>query len=142
METTQRPSDDLLEVARALLLLQGAILVATTMESLFWGMVFPGAGSAALMSGASAVVILVARTRLRADRTWARRLVYAVEGFTLALVAVDIGLALALTHALPPVVALLTQLVLPLGLIVLLRRSARMTAAPTPNAATVEGGAS
>ena len=142
METTRRLADDLLDVARALLLLQGSILVATTIESLFWGVVFPGAGGAVLMSGASAVVILVARTRLRADRTWARRLVYAVEGLTLTVVAVDIALALALTHALPPVVALLTQLVLPVCVVTLLRRSARKAAAPMPGAVVAIGGAS
>jgi hypothetical protein len=142
METTRRPADDLLEVARALLLLQGAILVATTIESLFWSVVFPGAGGALLTSGLSAVVVLVARTRLRADRPWARRLVYAVEGLTLIAVAVDIALALALTHALPPLVALLTQLVLPVCVVMLLRRSARKATAPIPGAVVAMGGAS
>jgi hypothetical protein len=77
-------------------------------------------------------VILVARTRLRADRRWARRLVYVVEGVTLAAITVDIALAIALTHAFPPVVALLTQLVLPLSVVTLLRRSAGAAAAPIP----------
>ena len=143
METTRRPADDLLEVARALLLLQGSILVATTIESLFWGFVFPGAGGALMMSGASALVILVARARLRADRRWARRVVYAVEVLMLVAIAVDIVLALALTHALPPVVALLTQLVLPTSVVAILRRSARGAGAPPiSSTVTVTGGAS
>ncbi len=142
METTRRPADELLEVARALLLLQGSILVATTIESLFWGVVFPGAGGAVLMSGASAVAILVARARLRADRTWARRIVYAVEVLMLVVIAVDIVLATALTHALPPVVALLTQLVLPMSVVTILRRSARKAAAPISGTVAVIGGAS
>ena len=142
METTRRPADDLLEVARALLLLQGSILVATTIESLFWGFVFPGARGALLMSGASAVVILVARARLRADRRWARRFVYTVEVLMLAAITVDIVLALALTHALPPVVALITQLVLPISVVTILRRSARATAAPISSTVAVVGGAS
>src|ERR1700716_2131638 len=109
METTRRPADDLLEVARALLLLQGAILIATTIEALVWAAVFPGArGSPALMSGAAAVVILVGRIRLGVDRRWARRLVYLVEGFVLLTPAIDLAVGLALAHALPPVVALLT----------------------------------
>ena len=127
-----RPADDLLDVARVLLLLQGAILVATTIEALFWGAIF-GAGGAVLISGAAAVVILVARSRLRADRRWPRRLVYVVEGVTVALFTVDIALALALTHALPPVVALLTQLVLPVAVITLLRRSVRTTPGSFPS---------
>jgi hypothetical protein len=132
MDTTRRPADELLDLVRVLLLLQGSILVATTIEALIWGVIFPGGGTAVLMSGVSAVVILVARTRLRADRRWARRLVYVVEGVTLAAITVDIALAIALTHAFPPVVALLTQLVLPLSVVTLLRRSAGAAAAPIP----------
>lgn len=132
MDKTRPPAEELLAVARVLLLVQGAILVATTIEALIWGVIFRGAGGAVLMSGMSALVILIARTRLRADRRWARRLVYVVEGLTLAAVTVDIALAVALTHAFPPVVALLTQLVLPISVVMLLRRSARAAAAPIP----------
>lgn len=127
-----RPADDLLDVARVLLLLQGAILVATTIEALFWGAAF-GAGGAVLISGAAAVVILVARSRLRAERRWPRRLISVIEGLIVALFTVDIALALALTHALPPVVALLTQLVLPVAVITLLRRSVRTTPGSFPS---------
>ena len=84
------------------------------------------------MSGVAAVAILVARTRLRADRRWPRRLVYIVEGLTLATIAIDTALAIALTRELPPLVALLTQLVLPISVITVLRRSARAAAAPIP----------
>ena len=133
MNTDRRRADDLLEVARALLLLHGSILVATTIEALIWGVIFAGAGGAVVLSGSSAAVILVARVRLRADRRRIRRLVYLVEGLTVALFVVDLALAIALTHALPPVVAILTQLVLPVSVITLLRRSARAGAAPTPS---------
>jgi hypothetical protein len=142
MNTNTRPADDLLDIARALLLLQGAILVATTIEALVWGAFFPG-GGAALLSGVSAVVILVARVRLRADRRWSRRLVYVVEGSTVAFFAVDIVLAAVLAQALPPVVALLTQLVLPISVAALLRRSARAVAAlARSNTVTALGGVS
>jgi hypothetical protein len=131
METTGRHTDDLLEVARVLLLLQGAILVATTIEALIWSLAFGGAAGVPLvLSGATAAVILVARARLRADRRRTRRLVYVVEGVTLATLALDTALAIALTNAFPPPVALLTRLVLPLSVILLLRRSARASAAP------------
>jgi hypothetical protein len=142
MNTNARPADDLLDVARVLLLLQGAILVATTLEALIWGLIFPGGGGAALMSGVSAVVILVARLRLRADRRWSRRLIYLVEGSTVALFAVDMVLAIALTRALPPLVALITQLVLPISVVTLLRRSARATAPIPPEAVVAFGGVS
>jgi hypothetical protein len=131
MDTSRRPADELLEVARVLLLLQGSILVATTIEALIWGAIFAGAtGSPALMSGVSAALVFVARVRLRADRRWTRRLVYAIEGLTVATLAIDSVLAILLAGALPPAVALLTQLVLPLSVITLVRRSARAAAAP------------
>jgi hypothetical protein len=137
VDTTRRPTDDLLDVARALMLLQGAILIATTIEALVWANVFPGAsGAPALMSGASAVVILIGRIRLRADRRRARRLVYMVEGLILLTAAVNVAIGLVLAHALPPMVALLTQVVLPISVIALLRRSARV-----PRATAVLAGA-
>jgi hypothetical protein len=130
VSTDRGPAEDLLDVARVLLLVQGAILVATTIEALIWGVVFAGAGGTPLFSAASAVALLIARVRLRPDRTRPRRFVYVVEGLALAFVAVDIALAIALTHALPPLVAVVTQLVLPLSVITLLRRSTRAVAAP------------
>lgn len=132
MNTSRRPADDLLDVVRALLLFQGAILIATTIEALIVGAALRTTGSPVLMSGVAAVAILVARTRLRADRRWPRRLVYVVEGLTLATIAIDTALAIALTRELPPLVALLTQLVLPISVITVLRRSARAAAAPIP----------
>ena len=128
--TPRRRADDLLDVARALLLLQGAILVATTIEALIWGAAFPAAGGPVLLSGSAAAVILGARARLRADRRWPGRLIYLVEALTLAAMTIDVALAIALTHALPPVVTLLTQLLLPISVIALIRRSTRAAAAP------------
>ena len=133
MDNDRRRTDDLLDVARAFLLLQGAILFATTIESAIWSGIFPAGRGAVLMSGAAAVTIFVARARLRADRRWLRRIIYLVEGSTLALFAVDLALAAVLTHALPPVVAILTQLVLPVSVIVILRRSARAAMATIPS---------
>jgi hypothetical protein len=126
MDRTSRPDNELLEVARVLLLVQGSILLATTIEALIWGAAFAGAaGATVFLSGAAAAVILVGRARLRADRRWSRRLVYVVEVVTLVTLAIDTALAIALTGALPPAVALLTRLLLPLAVIVLLRRGAR-----------------
>lgn len=141
MDTSRRPADDLLDLARVLLLLQGAILVATTIEAAIWGMAFAGAAAGPfLLSGAAAVLALVARVRLRGDRSWTRRLVYGVEGFTLAFLALDLALAIALTGTPPPAVALLTRFVLPVSVILLLRQSARGTAtAMSRGTAAVEG---
>ena len=131
MERTERPPDDLLDVARVLLLVQGSILVATTIEALVWSAAFAGAtGLPAVLSGASTVVILLARARMRADRSWTRRLVYGVESVILAAFAIDAALAIALIGAYPPVVAFLTRLLLPISVILLLRHAARARGAP------------
>ncbi len=130
MDTTERPADDFLDLAKVLLLMQGSILVATTIEAVIWGMAFAGAAATgSLLSFAAAAVILVARARLSADRRWSRRLVYFVEAFTLTFLAVDLVLAIALTGTPPPAVAVLTRFVLPVSVIFLLRQSARATAA-------------
>lgn len=143
MDKTRRPADDFLDVAKVLLLLQGSILVATTIEAVIWGMAFAGAAATPfLLSGGAAVVILVARARLRADRRWTRRLVYGVEGFTLAFFALDLALAIALTGTPPPAVALLTRFVLPVSVIFLLRQLARATGTPTPRTTSALEGAS
>ena len=143
MEISRRQSDGLLDVARALLLFQGAILIATTIEALVWAVLFPGAnGSPALMSGVSAAVILVGRARLGAERRWARRLIYFVEGLILLTAAVNVAIGLVLAHALPPIVALLSQVVLPISAIALLRRAARVPrAAALPAIPVLEGAA-
>ncbi|HEX4744375.1 MAG TPA: hypothetical protein VFW12_06865 [Candidatus Limnocylindria bacterium] len=136
MDTTRTANEDLLDIARALLLLQGAILLATTIEALVWGTAFGGSARPSfLLSAASAAVILVARVRIRAGRAWSRRLVYAVEGLILATLAIDAVLAVALTQSLPPLVALLTRSVLPVSVIALLRRAARAT---RPSAETAQ----
>jgi hypothetical protein len=143
MNTDRRPGDDLLDVARALLLLQGAILVATTIEAFVWALFFPGAsGSPALMSAAAAVVILFGQRRLRAGRRWSRRLVYAVEGLILLTAAIDTAISLALAHALLPMVALLTEVVLPVSVIALLRRSGRPPRGTTIRVSSVLEGVS
>lgn len=132
MTATQGRSDDLIDLARVLLVFQGAILVATTIEALLWAAVFPGAaGAPALLSAATAMTILVGRARLRTERRWSRRLLYVVQGVILGVQAIDVVLSLILAGALPPLVALLTQLVLPIAVIAVLRRSTR----PAPQAA-------
>jgi hypothetical protein len=129
MDTTRRHTDELLDVARVLLLLQGAVLVATTIEALIWSVVFPGAaGTPFLMSGVAAVLVLVASARLRPARSWTRRIVYGVEMVILVNLVIDLALAVVVTGAVPPIVALLTRFVLPLSVIALVRQ-ARATVA-------------
>ena len=122
----RQPADDLLDVVRVLLLLQGAILIATTIEAIVWGFLFAGgAGVPALMSAGAAGIVLIARLRVRADRRRIRLFVYVVECVILATFVINAALAIALAHALPPVVAIFTDCVLPFAVVWLLRRSTR-----------------
>jgi len=139
MPIERRPVDDLLDVVRALLLMQGAILIATTIEAVIWGVMFSGApGVPAAMSAAAAALVLVARLGLRPEGRRLRRLVYAVESLILVTFAIDSVLAIALAHALPPLAAMLTDGLVPLAVLLLLRRSAGVkTATPVGGAGLV-----
>lgn len=140
MDMTRRPGDDVLDVARVLLLLQGSILVVTTVEALIWGAAFGAAGSSALLSAASAAALLVARARLRPDRRWMRRTVYVVEAAILLALALDTALALVVTRGTPPAVAILTRLVIPVAVIALIRRSDRSITGAVRPAVAWDGG--
>jgi len=127
MDTNRRHTDELLDVARVLLLVQGAVLFATTIEALILTLIFPGAaGTPFLMSAVAAVLVLVAGARLRADRSWMRRILYVVETVILVNLVIDLALAVVITGHVPPIVALLTRFVLPLAVIGLLRASTRL----------------
>jgi hypothetical protein len=121
---TERAEGEL-EVARVLLLFQGAILIATTIEAAIWGTAFRAGLAPVLFSGAAAIAVLGARTRLRAGARRPRRVLLVVEGLILATLVIDTVLAIVVRGALPPPVAMLTRLLLPLAMVVLLRRSAR-----------------
>ena len=124
-------------MVRALLLLQGAILIATTIEAVIWGFLFSGTlGAPALVSAAAAGIVLVARPRMRPDRRRTRRLLYLVECVTLATFVVNAALAVVLAHALPPLAAMFTDCALPLSVVLLLRRSTRAARTATAPATT------
>lgn len=138
METMRR-AEDLLDVVRVLLLVQGAVLLATALEALIWSVAFPGAsGLMFVFTAAAAIALLVGRARLRAGSGAGRRLVYFVECTLVVTIAIDTALALGITGSAPPLMALLTRFALPLGVIALLRRSAHASIAdPTSGAPEV-----
>jgi len=116
---------DLLEVVRVLLLLQGAILIATTLEAGLFAIAFSGGLTpTVLMTAAAAIAVFVARARLCSERP-ARRTLYVVEAIVLVLLAVDTALSLIITHQAVPPVAVLTRFVLPVSVIALVGRVTR-----------------
>jgi hypothetical protein len=133
MSEATRPQ---LDVVRVLLLLQGAVLLATALEALLFGIAFMGApGLPFLLSGGAAAAVLLGRARLGPDRD--ARLLLAVEGLILVTFGIDTALAFFITHGAPPAVAILTRFALPIAVLALLRRS---TTAPSTIRA-LEGGA-
>ena len=121
----QASRSDLLDVVRVLLLLQGAILIANTLEAGLFAIAFSGGLTPTVAFTASAAVaVLVARTRLDGSPR-ARKTLYIVEGIVLVMLAVDTALSLVITHQTVPMVAVLTRFVLPAAVIALVGRIAR-----------------
>lgn len=117
---------DLLEVVRVLLLLQGAILVANTVEAALFSVAFSGAVVPSVIATAvAALAILIGRARLGHGGRRSRRGIYIVEGVIIAMLALDTTLALVLTHQSVPAMAVLTRFVLPVTVIALLGRIGR-----------------
>jgi hypothetical protein len=136
MESARR-AEELLDVVRVLLLVQGAILLATTIEALIWSIAFPGASGVTLvLTAATAAALLVSRARLRVGSRRGRRTLYVVESALVVTVAIDTALAIGITDSLPPPVALLTRFVLPLTVITLLRRSDQVSGPHAARAAS------
>ena len=115
---------DLLEVAALLVLLQGAVLVAGILESLvFAAFVGPGAIGTAILGALAAALTLWASAALRRGSRRARRLTLVAESVATVVAVLESMVALLIAGALLPPVALLTRVVVPVAVIVLVRRS-------------------
>jgi hypothetical protein len=125
MERTTGQSGDLVEVVRVLVLMQGAILVATTIEAAIFGLAFgPASRPAVLLTAGAAILTLTTARGLGRRRRWARRLTIIAEIGVLAGGLLELGLALAFTGAAIGIVPILTRLVVPIIVIVALREPA------------------
>ena len=104
-----------------LLLLQGAILVANTIEAGLFAVAFSaGVVPSVLGTAGAALAIFIGRARLSSGGRRSRRTIYIVEGVIIAMLALDLTLALVLTHQTVPAMAVLTRFVLPVAVIALL----------------------
>ena len=123
-------SDDLIEVVKVLLLIQAAILVASTIEAALWSTFFGPGGSGIAASALAALIAFVASTAVGHGRRWGLRLVYGLEAAVILVAAIDLALSLLLAGSSLPLVAMLTRLALPIAVIAMLRHST-----PTPDLA-------
>lgn len=119
---TLRPRSDLWEVVHVLVLVQGAILVARTIEAVFF-LAFTGAAVAVSLglTAAAAVLTLVTVAGLARRSRRARRWTLIAESCVIAVALVDLVLDLVMTGELLGPVELLTRLALPAAAIALLR---------------------
>src|SRR5258708_529726 len=67
MDSSHRPADELLEVVRVLLLLQGTVLVASTIEALFLGRIAAAPPAVALLTRFVLPVCVIALLRRAAQ---------------------------------------------------------------------------
>jgi len=111
-----------LEVIQVLIAIQGAILVAATLEAAVWSIAFgAGAVPAALLTAAGASGVFVVRAVLDRSR-WIRRMLLAFEAAVIVGLLLETILSLVATWALPGLLPLLTRGVLPVAVILGLRR--------------------
>jgi hypothetical protein len=121
---TPRPIDrpDLVEVAHLLVLIQGAILVARTIEAVFF-LAFTGAATAVSLglTAAAATLTLATAAGLARGSRRASRWTLIAEAGVVAVTLVDMLLALVMTGEPLGPVELLVGLALPAAVIALLR---------------------
>jgi hypothetical protein len=121
---TPRP-DDLVEVVRVLVLMQGAVLVATTIEASLFGLAFGSAtGPAVLLTAGAALLTLATARGLGRRRRWARRVTIVAESGVLAGGLLELGLSMLVSGTSFGIVPTLTRLVVPIFAIVALREPA------------------
>lgn len=123
--STRGADRGLVEVAASLLLLQGSFTLLNALEaglsglvSGTWPVLLPAIG---VNAAATALVLAVAAGLRRRSRR-ARRLALLVECLTLLIAAVDLGLSVALAREPFDLMPTVTRIVLPVVVIVLLRR--------------------
>ena len=115
---------DLFEVAHILVLIQGAILVAATVEAVFFLLAFAGSASqvSLAVTGAAAILTLACAGGLAHGSRRARRWTVIAESVVLAVGVINLVLALLLTGEPLGPVPLLAGIVVPASVIAILRQ--------------------
>jgi hypothetical protein len=117
-----RRRTDLTDLAKVLLLVQAAILATSTAEAALFAIAFSGGLTPiVVLTAASAVALFVTRRQIERSRR-ARRIAIAIEVLVVVSFGVDGALALVITGAPLPLMALVSGFVLPVALIAVLIR--------------------
>ncbi len=122
---------DILAVAHILVLLQGAILVAGTLEAVvFLAFVGPASTVSLGLTAGAAVLTLATAAGLARGSSRARRWTLIAESAVLAVGVVDLVLALVMTGEPLGPMGLLGGIVVPVAVIAILRRIGRSHGSP------------
>ena len=126
-----------LGVARLLVLFQGALLLASTIEAtVVMSAMGPGTLPNVVLSGAAGLATLLAAAGLSRGSRWARRWTIVAELGVLALVVVDVVVGLVLGGPDLTPMTLVMRVAVPIAVVAILRRAdVRVRFAPAARAA-------
>lgn len=116
-------TNGLLDAVRVLVLIQGGILLTSTIESALASAVF-GLSPTVWLSALSAILALTAAAGLVRKARWARKVTLLGEGYLLVTLLIDTAISLLMTQTPLGLVPLLTRGVVPVVVWKLLRRPA------------------
>lgn len=125
---TGKGSHEIVDGLWAIVLLQGAIILTTTVEAFVGGLSLgsiAAAGPVVLLTFSGAVLALVSARGLRLRRRWAMRTTVVAESLLLVMGLVGVGLSV-LMDAQPGLVSILTTFVMPAAVLILVVRSSSM----------------
>jgi len=113
-----------LEILWALVVLQGGILVLSSVESLFVNALFGfSLIGVFILTACGAFLTLRTARGLRLRKRWARRVTLFAEWFVLAIGVIEVGASIAIPGASAGLVPVLTRVVVPIAVLVFLRRT-------------------
>ncbi|MGI9528235.1 MAG: hypothetical protein ACR2NG_00860 [Acidimicrobiia bacterium] len=113
-----------IEILWALVILQGGILVLSTLEALFVNALFGfSVVMILILTAAGAVLTLRTARGLRLRERWARRVTLVAEWFVLVTGLLEVAATILLPGASTGIVPILTRIVIPVAVLIFLRRT-------------------
>ena len=113
---------ELLPILWTLVMLQGGFALLLAIASVVaFGLSGPGAIVPFALTISATVVTFLAARGLRRQRRWARRVTIWAEWYLIVFAVLDTAFTLILTASLPPIIPLLSGLVIPIVVLRLLR---------------------
>lgn len=117
----------LLDVLRAFVLLQGAMLLILALETIVMvALSGPAIAGTFLLSAGASVLTFMTVKGLRKHRRWARRVTIFSEWGLIAFATLDMVLTLILAGSLPPLIPLMVGFMIPIAVLRLLRSTKPM----------------